>query len=327
MAGHCTVIVPRSRPSKKDRTMADITAALVKELRERSGAGMSDCKTALVETKGEIPAAIDWLRKKGIVKAEKKSDRVAAQGLIGVTTSGTSGALVEVNSETDFVARNDQFQDLVSKVTSLSPAAHGDIAKLLVAPYPGKSISVEAAVKEAVATIGENMSVRRTAAMAVKAGVVGGYMHGAVKPSLGKIGVLVGLESNGKDMDELAALAKGIAMHVAAFSPLSLDLASLPQDFLDRERAILTEKNAGKKPDVLEKIFQSSLKSLAKEKCLLDQPYAIDASKSVAQAIKDAEGKVGGPINCTGFIRYGLGEGIEQKKEDFAEEVRKAAGL
>jgi elongation factor Ts len=306
--------------------MAEVTAALVKELRERSGAGMSDCKSALVETKGEINAAIDWLRKKGIVKAEKKSDRVAAQGLIGVTALGTKGAVVEVNSETDFVARNDQFQDLVGKVVSLAPAANGDIAKLLAATFPGKTISVEAAVKEAVATIGENMHVRRTAAMSVKAGVVSGYMHSAVKPNLGKIGVLVALQSDGKNTEELNALGRGIAMHVAAFSPLSLDLASLPKDFLDRERAILVEKNAGKKPDVLEKIFQSSLKSLAKERCLLDQPYAIDNSKTVAQAIKDAEGKVGGPITCTGFVRYQLGEGIDVKKEDFAEEVRKAAG-
>jgi elongation factor Ts len=307
--------------------MAEVTAALVKELRDRSGAGMSDCKNALVETKGDIEAAIDYLRKKGIVKAEKKSDRVAAQGLIGVAAAGTLGALVEVNSETDFVARNDQFQDLVGKIVSLAPKAKGDLAALLAMPFPGKSVDVGTAVKDAVATIGENMNVRRTATLEVSAGVVGGYMHSAVKPNLGKIGVLVGLQSAGKNVDELAALAKGIAMHVAAFAPLSLDLASLPQDFLDRERAILAEKNAGKKPEVLEKIFQSSLKSLAKEKCLLDQPYALDNSKSVGQAIKDSEGAVGGPITCTGFIRYALGEGIEQKKEDFAAEVRKAAGL
>jgi elongation factor Ts len=308
--------------------MAEVTAALVKELRERSGAGMSDCKNALVETKGDMNAAIDWLRKKGIVKAEKKSDRVAAQGLIGVTAKGTQGAVVEVNSETDFVARNDQFQDLVSKVTSLAPAAGGDLSKLLAATFPGKSINVEAAVKEAVATIGENMNVRRTAALSVKSGVVGGYMHSAVKPNeLGKIGVLVALESSGSNTEELTALAKGIAMHIAAFSPLSLDLATLPKDFLDRERAILAEKNAGKKPDVLEKIFQSSLKSLSKERCLLDQSYALDNAKTVGQAIKDTEGKAGGAITCTGFVRFQLGEGIETKKEDFAEEVRKAAGL
>jgi elongation factor Ts len=171
------------------------------------------------------------------------------------------------------------------------------------------------------------MNVRRTAALSVAAGVVGGYMHSAVKPGsmLGKIGVLVALESSGKNTAELAGLARGVAMHVAAFEPLSLDLASLPQDFLDRERAILAEKNAGKKPEVLEKIFQSSLKSLAKERCLLDQLYALDNSKTVAQALKDAEGAVGGPIKCAGFVRYKLGDGIDQKKEDFAEEVRKAA--
>lgn len=304
--------------------MTAITAGMVKELRERSGAGMSDCKTALVETKGEIEAAIDWLRKKGIVKAEKKSDRIAAQGLIGVTATGIKGALVEVNSETDFVARNEQFQDLVSRITTLAPAANGDIAKLLAAQLPGKAQSVETAVKDAIATIGENMNVRRTAALTVQSGVVAGYMHSAVKPNLGKIGVLVALESVGKNMDELTALARGIAMHVAAFSPLSIDLASLPKEFLERERAILVEKNAGKKPEVLEKIFQSSLKSLAKEKCLLDQVYALDNAKSVAQAVKDAEGKVGGPVTLKAYVRFALGEGIEKKQGDFAAEVAAA---
>ncbi len=304
--------------------MTNVTAAMVKELRERSGAGMSDCKTALVETKGDIEAAIDWLRKKGIVKAEKKSDRIAAQGLIGVTATANTGALVEVNSETDFVARNEQFQDLVTKITTLAPAANGNTAKLLAAQLPGKGQSVEVAVKDAIATIGENMNVRRTAALSVKSGVVGGYMHSAVKPNLGKIGVLVALESTGKNTEELAALAKGIAMHVAAFSPLSLDLASLPKDFLDRERAILVEKNAGKKPEVLEKIFQSSLKSLAKEKCLLDQVYALDNAKSVGQAVKDSEGKVGGPVTLTSYVRFALGEGIEKKEDDFASEVARA---
>ena len=304
--------------------MTAITAGMVKELRERSGAGMSDCKTALVETKGEIEAAIDWLRKKGIVKAEKKSDRIAAQGLIGVTATGIKGALVEVNSETDFVARNEQFQDLVSRITTLAPAANGDIAKLLAAQLPGKAQSVETAVKDAIATIGENMNVRRTAALTVQSGVVAGYMHSAVKPNLGKIGVLVALESIGKNTDELTALAKGIAMHVAAFSPLSIDLASLPKEFLERERAILVEKNAGKKPEVLEKIFQSSLKSLAKEKCLLDQVYALDNAKSVAQAVKDAEGKVGGPVTLKAYVRFALGEGIEKKQGDFAAEVAAA---
>jgi elongation factor Ts len=307
--------------------MTAISAALVKELRDRTGAGMMDCKSALQETKGEIEAAIDWLRKKGVVKAEKKSGRVAAQGLIGVTVAGTAGALVEVNSETDFVARNDQFQEMVEKIASLAPAAKGDLAKLLAAKYPGKSVSVEEQVKEAVGTIGENMSLRRTAALVVKSGAVGAYMHSSVKPGLGKIGVLVGLESSGKNAEDLTALARNVAMHVAATNPLSLDVDSLPKEFLDREKAILAEKNAGKKPEILDKIFQSSLKSLAKEHCLLDQAYVHDGAKTVAQALKDSEGTIGGPIKCIGFIRYALGEGIEKEKEDFAAEVRKAAGL
>ena len=308
--------------------MAEITAALVKELRERSGAGMSDCKTALVETKGDIEAAIDWLRKKGVVKAEKKSGRVAAQGLIGVTSTGKHGALVEVNSETDFVARNGQFQDLVGAITAIAPAAKGDVVKLAGMKLPGWKGTVADAIKEAIATIGENVTLRRTGDLSVGNGVIGTYMHSAVLPgsNLGKHGAIVALDSVGKNTDELTSLAKGIAMHVVAFQPLSLDLASLPKEFLDRERAIITEKNAGKKPDVLEKIFQSSLKTIVKERCLLEQTYALDGSKTVGQAIKDAEGSVGGPITCTGFVRYQLGEGIEIKKEDFAAEVRKVAG-
>jgi elongation factor Ts len=305
--------------------MTAITASLVKDLRDRTGAGMMDCKKALQETNGDIEAAIDWLRKTGTIKQEKKSGRVAAQGLVGVTASGAMGALVEVNSETDFVARNEQFQDMVSKITSLAPSAGSDLGKLLGMTYPGKSINVGEQVTEAVATIGENMSVRRTAMLSVKSGAVGSYMHSSVATGLGKIGVLVALESAGKNTDELTTLARAIAMHVAATNPVSLDIGSVPKDVLERERGILAEKNAGKKPEVLEKIFQSSLKSFAKENCLLDQPFVHDPSKSVAQAMKEAEGKVGAAIACTGFVRYALGEGIDKKEEDFAEEVRKAA--
>jgi elongation factor Ts len=305
--------------------MAAITPNMVKDLRERTGAGMMDCKTALTETSGDIEAAIDWLRKKGLSKAAKKADRVAAQGLIGIVSAGTAGAVVEVNSETDFVARNPQFQEMVTQIASLAPAAKSDLAKLLAATYPGKSITVEAQVKEAIATIGENMSLRRTAALSVSAGVVSTYMHSQVAPGLGKIGVLVALQSSGKNTDELNALGRGIAMHVAATNPIALDLAGVPAEVLEREKAILAEKNAGKKPEVLEKIFQSSMKSFAKEQCLLEQASIHDHAKSVAQTIKDAEGKVGGPIACTGFVRYALGEGIDKKEEDFAEEVRKTA--
>ncbi len=304
--------------------MATITAGMVKELREKTGVGMMDCKSALEETKGDIEAAVDWLRKKGLAKAAKKADRIAAEGLIGVEASGVSGQMVEVNSETDFVARNDQFQALVKAVTSVAGKADGDLAKLLALPFPGKSISVEQAVKEAVATIGENMSVRRTASLKVANGAVAAYVHNKVVDGQGKIGVLVGLESSGANTSELAALGRMVAMQVAATNPVSLDLASVPADILAREKAILADKNQGKPEAVLEKIFQSSLKSYAKDNCLLEQAYIHDPAKSVAQALKDAEGKIGGPIKCTGFRRYALGEGIDKKTEDFAAEVAKA---
>jgi elongation factor Ts len=304
--------------------MATVTAGMVKELREKTGVGMMDCKSALEETKGDIEAAVDWLRKKGLAKAAKKADRIAAEGLIGVETSGVSGQMVEVNSETDFVARNDQFQSLVKTITSVASKADGDLAKLLALPFPGKSVTVEQAVKEAVATIGENMSVRRTASLKVAHGAVAAYVHNKVVEGQGKIGVLVGLESSAKNTADLAALGRMVAMQVAATNPVSLDLASVPADILAREKAIFADKNQGKPEAVLEKIFQSSLKSYAKDNCLLEQAYIHDPSKSVAQALKDAEGKIGGPITCTGFRRYALGEGIDKKTEDFAAEVAKA---
>lgn len=306
--------------------MTAISASLVKELRERTGAGMMDCKAALTETGGDIEAAIDWLRTKGLAKAAKKAGRTAAEGLVAIQALGTVGALVEVNAETDFVARNEQFQDMVQNIVSLAAAAKGDVQKLLAAKYPGKSATVDEVVKEAVATIGENMSVRRTATLEVPHGAVASYVHNQVAPGLGKIGVLVALESIGKNSDELGQLARNIAMHVAATNPIALDIAGVPAEVLEREKAILAEKNQGKKPDVLEKIFQSSLKSFAKEHCLLDQAYIHDGSKSVAQALKDSEGKAGGSIKIAGYVRYALGEGIEKQADDFAEEVKKAAG-
>ncbi|HRK18269.1 MAG TPA: translation elongation factor Ts [Hyphomicrobiaceae bacterium] len=305
--------------------MTAITASLVKDLRERTGVGMMDCKAALTETNGDIEAAIDWLRKKGLAKAAKKAGRTAAEGLVGVIAEGKHGALAELNSETDFVARNDQFQDVVRTVTRLVLSTDGDVAKVLAATYPGKSETVDAVVKEMVATIGENMNLRRTAKLAVSDGVVAGYLHNKIADGLGKIGVLVALESKG-DAGQLAELGRLVAMHVAATNPIALDIAGVPADVLEREKAILAEKNAGKKPEVLEKIFQSSLKSFAKEQCLLDQAYIHDNGKSVAQALKDAEGKVGGAIKIAGYVRYALGEGIEKAADDFAEEVKKAAG-
>jgi elongation factor Ts len=303
-----------------------ISASLVKELRDKTGAGMMDCKAALTEVKGDIEAAVDWLRKKGLSKAAKKAGRIAAEGLIGIATSGKSGSVVEVNSETDFVARNEQFQEMVTNITSLAGKSGGDVAKLLAMTYPGKSNTVEDQVKELIATIGENMSVRRTATLEVSDGVVGSYVHGQVAPGLGKIGVLVARESSGKNADELAALARQLAMHVAATNPVALDIAGVPPETLEREKAILADKNKGKPPQVLEKIVASGLKSYAKDNCLLDQPYVHDPSKSVTQAVKDSEGKVGGPVKLTAFVRFALGEGIEKKEEDFAAEVAAAVG-
>ena len=304
--------------------MTTITAADVKKLRDMTGAGMMDCKTALTEVSGDIEAAVDWLRKKGLSKAAKKSGRIAADGLIGVLAKGTSGAAVEVNSETDFVARNGQFQDMVRDITSLAPAAKSDLAKLLAATYPGTKNNVETHVKELVATIGENMSVRRTATVSVKDGVVADYVHARVADGLGKIGVLVALESAG-DKPSLFEVGRMIAMHVAASNPIALDIASVPADVLAREKAILEEKNAGKKPEMMDKIVAGGLKTYAKENCLLEQAYIHDSTKTVAQAVKEAEAKVGAAIKLSGFVRYALGEGIDKKEEDFGDEVRKLA--
>ena len=303
-----------------------ISASLVKELRDKTGAGMMDCKTALTETKGDIEAAVDWLRKKGLSKAAKKAGRVAAEGLVGISLSGTTGAVVEVNSETDFVARNEQFQDMVAKIASLAAQADGDVTKLLAMTYPGKKMTVEDYVKEMIATIGENMTVRRTATLKVSKGVVGSYMHNQAAPDLGKIGVMVALESAGKNAEELVNLARMLSMHVAATNPVALDLDGVPAETLEREKAILADKNKGKPPQVLEKILAGGLKSYAKENCLLDQAYIHDPSKSVTQTLKEAEGTVGGPVKIVGFVRYALGEGIEKKEDDFAAEVAAAAG-
>ena len=304
--------------------MADISASMVKDLRDKTGAGMMDCKQALGATNGDMEAAIDWLRAKGLSKAAKKSGRVAAEGLVGVVAQGTKGAVVEVNSETDFVARNEKFQHMVGEIAKLALAADGSTEKLKTAKFPGSGHDVAAYVAEQVATIGENMTVRRTASLSVNQGLVASYVHNQVVAGLGKIGVLVALESPGK-ADELAALGRLVAMHVAAANPVALTLDQVPADVLEREKAILAEKNAGKPENVMEKIIGSGLKSYAKEVCLLEQVYVHDGAKTVAQAIKEAEGKVGGPISLKGFIRYQLGDGIEKATDDFAAEVAKAA--
>lgn len=305
--------------------MSMITAAMVKDLRERTGAGMMDCKTALTETNGDMDAAIEWLRKKGLSKAAKKSDRVAAQGLIGVVSMVKSGAVVEVNSETDFVARNPQFQEMVQNITSLAPAANGDLAKLLAAKYPGGSASVEDTVKDAVATIGENMGVRRTGALSVTEGVVADYVHNKAADGLGKIGVLVALESNG-DTNSLMAFGRQVAMHVAAASPLALTPDDLDPAAIEKERAFYTEQAlaSGKPKDIVDKMVEGRLKKeFFQQACLLSQVFVLDGKASVAEAAKAAEKGVGAPIKIAGFLRYALGEGIEKKEEDFAAEVAK----
>ncbi|WP_119391812.1 translation elongation factor Ts [Taklimakanibacter lacteus] len=305
--------------------MAEITAAMVKDLREKTGVGMMDCKAALAATKGDMDAAVDWLRAKGLAKAAKKSTRVAAEGLVGLAVDGNTGALVEVNSETDFVARNDKFQAMVSDIAKLALKADGSTEKLKTAHYPGSQHAVGEYVAEMVASIGENMGVRRTAALSVKDGVIGSYVHNSIAPGLGKIGVIVAVESTGKK-DELAQFGKDLAMHIAAINPVAIDLTGVPKETIDRERAILAEKNAGKPEKVLEKIMESGLKSYAKENTLLEQSYAKDSTKSVNQLIAEVAKTAGAPIKIAAFVRMQLGEGIEKKEDDFAAEVAKAAG-
>ena len=305
--------------------MAEITASMVKDLRDKTGVGMMDCKAALAATKGDMDAAVDWLRAKGLAKAAKKSTRVAAEGLVGVAVEGTTGAAVEVNSETDFVARNEKFQAMVAAIAGLALKAGGDSEKLKTMKFPGSPHAVAEYVAEMVATIGENMTVRRAAALAVPQGAIGHYVHNQAAPGLGKIGVLVGLESAGKP-DELAQFGRMLAMHVAATNPVALDLAGVPPETLAREKAILEEKNAGKPANVMEKIIASGLKTYAKENCLLEQAYVHDGAKTVTQAIAEAAAKAGTAIKLTGFVRMQLGEGIDKKDDDFAAEVAKAAG-
>jgi elongation factor Ts len=307
--------------------MANITAQMVKQLRESTGAGMMDCKAALSETSGEMEAAQDWLRKKGLSKAAKKSGRVAAEGLIGVQVSGTKAVVVEVNSETDFVARNDLFQGLVKMIADVAMTTGTDVTKINSAK--AGSITVAESVSETVAKIGENMTLRRAASIEVGKGVIGSYVHNSVGDGLGKIGVLVGLESTGK-ADELTALGRQLAMHVASANPIALEASGVSADIVKREKDVLADKfrQQGKPEAMIEKIVENGLKTFYKEQTFLEQPFIFDDSgkKSVAQAVKEAEGKVGGPIKITGYVRYALGEGIEKAENDFAAEVAAASG-
>src|ERR1700746_3146843 len=305
--------------------MANISAQMVKELRESTGAGMMDCKAALTETNGDMQAAQDWLRKKGLSKAAQTPGRVAAEGLIGAVTSGVKGVVVEVNSETDFVARNEQFQGLVKMIAQVALDVGADVEKIKAAKVG--SVTVETAIADAIATIGENMTLRRAALLEVGRGVVSSYVHSAVIEGAGKIGVIVALESAGK-ADELAVLGRQLAMHVAAVKPLALDPAGLDPELVKREKDVLADKyrQQGKPENVIEKIVESGLKTYYKEVCLLEQAFIHDNGKSVAQALKEAEGKIGAGVKIAGFVRYALGEGIEKQESDFAAEVAAASG-
>ena len=301
--------------------MAEITAALVKDLREKSGAGMMDCKRALTENGGDIEAAVDWLRKKGLAAAAKKAGRVAAEGLIGVAAGGAAGAMVEVNSETDFVARNDAFQDFVRNVTKSAIATGDDVAALGAAAYPTGGTATEA-LTALVAKIGENMTLRRAVVLKVSAGAVATYVHSSVAPGLGKIGVLVALESTG-DVEKLNALGRQIAMHIAATNPISLDIASVDPAALAREKAILSEQAAasGKPPAVVEKMVEGRIRKFYEESVLLEQVYVVDGETRIKDVVAKAAADVGAPVKLVAFRRFGLGEGIEKKESDFAAEV------
>jgi translation elongation factor Ts len=317
-----------SRPGQnKGIERMAISAAQVKDLREKTGAGMMDCKNALIETDGDMEAAIDWLRAKGLSKAAKKAGRVAAEGLVGVAVSGTGAAVVEVNSETDFVARNVAFQTLVRDVAAVAVSVGGDREAVAAAPYPGKDHSVEAEIKELVATIGENMNLRRTAALTVANGVVAPYVHAAAADGLGKIGVLVALESTG-NADELTKLGRQIAMHVAATSPLGVTPDEIGADVVERERAIFMEqaKDSGKPANIIEKMVEGRIRKFYEEVTLLKQPFVMDPDKTVEAAVKAAEAAVGAPVTVKAFVRFTLGEGIEKEESDFAAEVAAAAG-
>jgi elongation factor Ts len=307
--------------------MAEITAALVKDLREKTGAGMMDCKNALTAAGGEVEAAIDWLRKKGLAAAAKKSGRVAAEGLVGVSAGKNEGAIVEINAETDFVARNEQFQEYVKTVAHLTLTSSADMESLKQMPF-GSGRSVAEELTHLIATIGENMSLRRAAKLSVNSGVVSTYIHNALAPGLGRIGVMVALESTG-DTEKLAALGRQIAMHVAAAKPDALNIADVDTTALDRERAILIDqaKASGKSDDIAAKMVEGRLRKYYEEVVLLEQVYVIDGETKVRKVVENAAKDVGAPVELTGFVRFALGEGIEKAEgDDFAAEVAKMAG-
>ncbi|MGD0866917.1 MAG: translation elongation factor Ts [Rhizomicrobium sp.] len=307
--------------------MSNVTATMVKDLRDKTGAGMMDCKAALAETQGDVEAAIDWLRKKGLSKAAKKAGRVAAEGLIGVAVNGDAGALVEVNAETDFVARNDTFKEFVKRAAELALEAGGDVDKLLAQPHTPGGASVRDTATELVAKIGENISVRRTIALSVSPGVVATYVHNASSPELGKIGVLVALKSTA-DKTKLAALGKQLAMHIAAAAPLALTPEHLSPEVVARERAIQADlaRQSGKPENVVEKMIEGRMRKFYEDSVLLSQTFVIDGETQVGKVLEKASKDLGAPVTIEGFVRFAVGEGIEKIDGDFADEVNKMAG-
>jgi len=307
--------------------MADITAAAVKALRESTGAGMMDCKKALTENNGEMEAAQDWLRTKGLAAAAKKSGRIAAEGLVGVAAGEGVAAVAEVNSETDFVARNDAFQGFVTSVAGMALDAEGDIDAASAASFPGGEGSLADEATKMVGTIGENIQIRRMAALKVGTGVVATYVHNATATNLGKIGVLVALESDG-DKNQLNALGKQIAMHVAATKPQSLTVDDLDPDAVEKERAVLVDqaKESGKSEEIAQKMVEGRIRKWYSEVVLTEQTFVIDNETKIADVVKNAAGDVGAPVELTGFVRFEIGEGIEKKEEDFAAEVAAQIG-
>jgi elongation factor Ts len=302
--------------------MAEVTAALVKELREKTGAGMMDCKRALGDTDGDIEAAVDWLRKKGLSAAASKAGRVAAEGLIGVATLGPIGAVVEVNSETDFVARNNEFQTFVREVSALALDGNGEIGSLKEAAYPGSGRTVEAELTYLIATIRENLVLRRLKRLSAGQGGVFSYVHNALGPGIGKIGVIVALTSTIAP-DELAVLGKQLAMHIAAASPLYLDVASVPKSALEREREVLREqaRATGRPEEIIEKMVDGRLRKFYEEVVLLEQIFVVDQKTKISLVVEQAAKAAGGPIRVAGFVRFSLGEGIDRNRTDFAAEV------
>ena len=304
-----------------------ITAQMVKELREKTGVGMMDCKQALNETSGDMEAAVDWLRTKGLAKAAKKADRVAAEGLIAVAGEGTRAAVVELNSETDFVARNETFQALARDVAATAVTTDGSLDAVMAATISGGSKPVAEAITDAVATIGENMTLRRTAVLAVDEGVVASYVHAAAAPGLGKIGVLVGLSSAG-DPDVLHPVGRQIAMHVAAASPLAATVDELDPDAVARERAVFAEqaRESGKPEEIIEKMVEGRMRKYYEEAVLVKQTFVIDGERSVEKVLDDLAATAGTPVTLAGYVCFRLGEGVEKREEDFAAEVAAAAG-